>query len=289
MDNEFHIDEVAKIEKIHIQKYIQYLMQRGKYTAVSNPITTKINHPVNRTDYKKVLSITTIANYVRDLKVFFNYLFNEEEVLIKNPVKKIPNIKPERKIKRLISDDDFINVIKQFDVTTFHGYRNYICSELIFDSGIRCSEALNIKVVDLDFRHKSLLVTNPKNKKQRYVFFGLDMSRDLKHWIKFWDRYSDSEWLFPTIRGTKLQVRNFEYALRKAGEKVNVGIHPHLLRNNFAKRYLIAGGDLASLSRLLGHSSPDVTEKAYLDFTDEEIGKRYQQFSPLKNLKSNKN
>ncbi|GGL55610.1 tyrosine-type recombinase/integrase [Sporolactobacillus putidus] len=284
MHNEFQIDEVAKVEKIHIQKYIQYLKQRGKYTAVSNPESEKINHPINRTDYKKELSITTISNYVRDLKVFFNYLFHEEEVLIKNPIKKIPNIKSERKVKRLISDDDFINVMKQFDVTTFHGYRNYTVCLLIFDTGIRIGEALNVMVRDLDFKHKSLLITNPKNKKQRYVFFSLEMLRNLKHWIKFWDRYSDSEWLFPTIRGTKLEERNFEYALRQAGKRANVDVHPHLLRNNYAKRYLLNGGDLASLSQLLGHSSTEVTKSAYLDFTNEEIGQIYQRYSPLSNL-----
>ncbi|MFD2695351.1 tyrosine-type recombinase/integrase [Sporolactobacillus shoreicorticis] len=284
MENEFQIDEVAKVEKIHIQKYIQHLKQRGKYSAVSNPETTKINHPDKRTDYKKELSMTTIANYVRDLKVFFNYLFSEEEVLVRNPVKKIPSIKPERKVKRLISDDDFIKVMNQFDIVTFHGYRNYTVCLLIFDTGVRIGEALNIKVADLDFNHKSLVVTNPKNKKQRYVFFSMAMMKHLKRWIKFWDRYADSEWLFPTKRGTKLEERNFEYALRAAGKKANVPIHPHLLRNNFAKRYLLNGGDLATLSVILGHSSVDVTKKAYLDFSDQEIGQIYQHFSPLSHL-----
>jgi integrase/recombinase XerD len=56
------------------------------------------------------------------------------------------------------------------------------------------------------------------------------------------------------------------------------------LRNNFAKRYLLAGGDIATLSRILGHSSPAMTEKAYLDFSNPELSKIYQQFSPLNSL-----
>ncbi|MFT8316969.1 MAG: tyrosine-type recombinase/integrase [Sporolactobacillus sp.] len=288
LKNEFNISEVEKVEKIHIQKYVQYLKERGKYSAVSNPESVKINHPEKRQDYKKKLSDRTIANYVTYIKIFFKYLFTEEEVLTKNPAKRIPRIKSVRKVKRLISDEDIKKVFSQFDVTTFHGYRNWIISELLFDSGIRIGEALNIKVENIDFRNKSILITNPKNKKQRYTFFSFDMSKDLKRWLQFWDRYTDSEFIFPTRNGKKLEIRNFEYALKKAGERVNVPIHPHLLRNNFAKRYLLAGGDLATLSRILGHSSVDITEKAYLDFSNEELGTRYQQFSPLKKLKNPK-
>ena len=98
------------------------------------------------------------------------------------------------------------------------------------------------------------------------------------------DRYSSSSFMFPTIRGTELEIRNFEKSLRDAGKKVNVSIHPHQLRNNFAKYYLLNGGDWVSLSRILGHSGVEVTQKAYLDFTDEEIGNKYQQHSPLTNL-----
>lgn len=288
LKNEFNITDVEKVQKIHIEKYILYLKERGKYTAVCNPDTTKINHPDKRPDYKKKLSDRTISNYLCYIKLFFNYLFTDEEVLIKNPAKKVPRIRAVRKVKRLISDEDILKVMRQFNVTTFYGYRNFIITELLFDSGIRIGEALNLRVEDLDIKNKSMLLTNPKNKKQRYAFFSQDMSRDLKRWLQYWDRYTDSEWIFPTYQGKQLEIRNYEYALKKAGKSVNVAIHPHLLRNNFAKRYLIAGGDLASLSAILGHSSVEITKTAYLDFSNEELGKRYQQFSPLNHLKSKK-
>ncbi len=66
---------------------------------------------------------------------------------------------------------------------------------------------------------------------------------------------------------------------------MGVSIHPHQLRNNFINYYLVEGnGDFATLSRILGHSSVDVTMKAYLDFTGQEIGRKYQKHSPLNNL-----
>lgn len=65
------------------------------------------------------------------------------------------------------------------------------------------------------------------------------------------DRYSDSTSLFPTSRGTQLSVTNFWATVRKKGRRVGLDIHPHLLRNNFAKYYLIEGnGDLTTVSRI---------------------------------------
>jgi len=80
------------------------------------------------------------------------------------------------------------------------------------------------------------------------VYFSFKLGRELKRWLKYRDRFSDSEYAFPTIRGTKQDIRNFERALRTAGERVGVKIHPHQLRNNFAKFYLLNGGDWVSLS-----------------------------------------
>jgi integrase/recombinase XerD len=109
-------------------------------------------------------------------------------------------VKPQRKVKKLLSDEDFLKVMNQFDITLFTGYRDYTVCLLIFDTGCRIGEALNIKLPDIDFRHRMILITNSKNKKQRYVFYSAEMERHLKRWLKFWDRYTDSDWLFPTTR-----------------------------------------------------------------------------------------
>ena len=94
----------------------------------------------------------------------------------------------------------------------------------------------------------------------------------------------ESGYLFPVKRsGASIQVSNFEtnfkHYLRRA--KLSESISPHCLRNNFAKRCLMSGMDIYTLSKILGHSSVTVTEQAYLDLNDEDIGKRYQNFSPV--------
>lgn len=280
LEQEHNINEVAKIQAGHIRHYIKFLQERGKYT-VNHQEMAAINLPEKRKDFGKKISDTTIANYLRNIKVFFNYLHNIEEEIKKNPCDKVANIKPKRKMKKTLTPEEIKRVLGTFDASTFHGYRNYLITKALLDTGMRIGECLNLKPEHLDFKHKSILIVDPKNKKQRYVYFSHKLSLELKRWMQFKDRYSESVFLFPTIRGTQLQIRNAEKALREAGKKVDVEIQCHQLRNNFAKYYIFNGGDWFTLSRILGHSSVEVTQKAYLDFTDDEVRKKYQMHSPL--------
>ncbi|MFB5576644.1 MULTISPECIES: tyrosine-type recombinase/integrase [Bacillus cereus group] len=284
LERELKITDVDKVKPLHIRTYIKYLRERGKYTFTSNTASEQINYPTRRTDYGKTISETTIANYLRNIKVFFNFLEAEEDI-VKNPVSKIESIKPQRKQKILLSVDEIKKVLYSIDISTFHGLRSYVMIKLILDTGIRAGECCSMQAEDLDIKNKSILITNPKNKKQRYVYFSNIMASDLKRWLKYKDRFSDAEYLFPTIRGTMLNVNNFEASIRSIGKKVGIHFTPHQLRNNFAKYYVLNGGDWFSLSRVLGHSSVEVTQRAYLDFTDDEVKNKYQRHSPLASMK----
>lgn len=199
-------------------------------------------------------------------------------------MEKIDKIKPKRKKKELLSPEDIKLMLSAYDLSKFHEYRTFIQLKLILDTGLRANECCELMPKDIDFKTKSILVRKSKNGHERYVYFGHKMSIDLKRWIKHRDRYSDSDYLFPTSRGTKLNVTNFEATVRRKGKEIGLEVHPHLLRNNFAKYYLLQNGDFATLSRLLGHSEVSTTMKAYLDFSDAEIGRKYQKHSPLNNL-----
>lgn len=279
--SEYQIEDAKQVQSGHIRHYIKYLQVRGKYSVVVKEETKEKNYPDHRKDFGKAISTTTIANYVRNIKVFFNYMYFVERELTRNPVESIENVKVQRKVKKMLSIDDIKRVLGQFDKSAFHGYRNYTITRLLLDTGMRIGECLELMPEQIDFKHKSILVKKTKNGSERYVYFSFKSSNELKSWLKYKDRYSDSPYLFPTTRGTRLEIRNYERALREAGEKVNVAIHPHQLRNNFAKYYILNNGDWFSLCRILGHSSVEVTQKAYLDFTDDEIAKKYQKHSPL--------
>lgn len=280
---ELNIDDAANVKPSHIRQYIKYLRDRGKYTVTASDKALNINYPERREDYKKPISDTTIANYTRNIKVFFNFLLKEREIK-DNPMENIERIKPKRKKKKLLTESELKLFFNSFNLTIFHEYRTWLQLRLILETGCRASECCSLMPEDIDFKTKSILVKNTKNGHERYVYFGHKMSIELKRWMQYRDRFSDSPYLFPTTRGTRLDVTNFEATVRRKGRSVDLEVHPHLLRNNFAKYYLLNFGDFATLSRILGHSDINTTMKAYLDFSDREIGRKYQKHSPLNNL-----
>jgi integrase/recombinase XerD len=72
LQTEFDVTEISKVQSGHIRQYIKYLKERGKYTVVNDDRSREVNHPENRKDYKKQISPSTIATYLRNIKVFFN-------------------------------------------------------------------------------------------------------------------------------------------------------------------------------------------------------------------------
>ena len=98
----------------------------------------------------------------------------------------------------------------------------------------------------------------------------------------------ESDLLFPTQRtNRKIEQGNFERNFREYLKRANINknITPHGLRNNFSRRFLMNGGSIFVLSKILGHSSVAVTEKAYLDLKEEDLRKKYREYSPLGNIK----
>ncbi len=289
LEEKKNIQSTKEVKREDIQQYIIYLQERGKYTIVSNENSLEWNRPHNRNDYSKPIKNGTINNYIRNLKVYFNFM--EDNYIIKNnPVLKIKFIKSQRKKKAFIKDMEFYKLLKCLDTTKYCEYRDYIIIQLVFDTGMRIGETLEIDVttdLDLDNRAINLRADTTKGKAARTVFFSVKMNEELKRWIKFKDRYIESNLLFPVqLRDKPLLVNNFEKNYRKYCERVGIEeCSPHGLRNNFAKRFLMSGGDIYTLSKILGHSSVKVTEECYLDFEDEDIRKCYQRYSPLANLR----
>ncbi|MDD4689720.1 MAG: tyrosine-type recombinase/integrase [Eubacteriales bacterium] len=281
----FHnIDAAEKIQDCHIKEYIKYLQERGKYVVVTNEQSKSINFPQNRKDLNKPVSETTINNYLRNMKVFFNYMYSNHNIRI-NPFQRIKRkLNNDHKPVDFIQDDDFKKLIKSFDMGQFHEYRDSTVIQLLIDTGMRIGECLLIKTEDIDVTRRSIYLQseNTKARKSRMVFYCAEMGKILKQWLQFKDRYRDSDYLFCTNQGKPLTVGNFETNFKGYTNRVRIkNGHPHMLRNNFARRFLLNGGDIYTLSRILGHSSVVVTEKAYLDLDDEDLRINYAPYSPL--------
>lgn len=271
-----------------VLSYIDDIKNRGKYTVLVNSDSHKTNYPNRRRDFRNQVSITTINNYIRNLKAFFNWM--EEENDLKNPMKRIKLFPNKHKPKDFISDEDFNKLISVFDKSYFNEYRDYCIIILLLDTGMRIGECTRILMDDLDLQNCciNLRATETKGKKDRTVFFSTQTQKILKRWINYKDRYTETDYLFCTkANNSPVTISGFESNFKSYIKRAELKetISPHTLRNNFAKRCLMNGMDIYTLSRILGHSSVKVTEQAYLDLTSSDLRNNYVKFSPVANLK----
>lgn len=126
---------------------------------------------------------------------------------------------------------------------------------MIFYTAIRLSGTLNLKLEDVELERRTILIPAEinKGKKDRYVFFSNTIAKILRKWLQYKDRYCDSDYLFPTKNGKIITASNFGRNFRVYANKtkINKPITAHCLRNNFAKKFLLSGGDIFMLSKIL--------------------------------------
>ena len=288
LQKQYEITDAEQIKAIHISDYIRYLQERGKYTVATESKSVQPNYPDRRSDYKRALSKTTINNYIRNMRVFFNFLV-EFDYIDRNPMRKIKQLRNDRRTVDFITDSEFESLIRNMDISKYHEYRDRTIIELLLDSGMRVGECLSIEMQDIDLVKNSITLPweNTKGKKTRTVFFSDEMRKSLKLWIRHKDTFMESEYLFPSTHKRKLSIGCFETNIKRYGERAGVPqVTPKVFRNNFAKRFLMNGGNIFTLSKLLGHSSVQVTEAAYLDLTDDDLRVQYQKYSPIANMRT---
>ena len=286
MEKLYGIKQVEAVRESHIRQYIIDLQSRGKYTFCSTDGDR--NRPQNRRDYQWRISSITINNYLRSLHVFFAWL-EEMEYVPKSPMKRIKALPEERKTREYLEDEEVKRLLQGLDRSYFSEYRDLLVIMLMLDSGTRLGETLSIELKQVDLHDRSVLFPADKTKGRKAwtVYFSEKTAKELRRWIQFKDRYCESDWLFPVKHhGGQLEEtafeRNFRQYIKRTG--ITKRVTPHTMRNNFAKRCLMVGMDIYTLSRLLGHSSVEVREKAYLDLTDEDVRKKYGRFSPIDNI-----
>ena len=285
--DEMGITSPEEVREATFRRYICDMQERGKYTFFSVEESAIGYTPNKRRDFAHPLSVTSINNYIRNLKAFFTWYAKYASQ--PNPVAEVKELKNERKAREYLEDEEIEKLMKSFDRGLYKEHRDSMIIMLLMDTGMRLGECLKIKIEDVDMAERTICLPaeNTKGRQTRFVFFSVTTARSLQRWMRFKDRYSSGAYLFSGKSGLPFEVHSFEsnfkcYLARAGIEKEYT---PHALRNNFAKRCLMNGMDIYTLSRILGHSSVTVTEKAYLDLNDRDLRNRYQNFSPIENMR----
>jgi integrase/recombinase XerD len=200
--DEVNIFTPLKVAAKNIKDYLEFTRTKGKYSYVADSDSLKYNNPSARGDFGKQVSMYTVNNYLRNIKVYFTWLY-DCEVIKTNPVVQIKAYKHSRKPKKEIKDIDFNKVLKSLDLTSYAEYRDYVILHFLMDSGMRIGETLNLKTNDVLIDKKAIFIPTEitKGRKDRYVFFSTIMQNILKKWIDYKERYFESEYLFTSSRG----------------------------------------------------------------------------------------
>lgn len=233
-------------------------------------------------------------NYINDLikvyKTLFKYLYDEgyTETLI---TEKIKNVKKEKVIIRTFTNDNIKDMISYYKGNDFLSIRNKTILIILFDTGIRLSELLNLK--EKDIKDDYIVIVNGKGGKDRVVPKSPFISKWLfKYMIvrkeKFIDRNLDDKELFLSKNCKRLSSEMVERIIKDAGKYANVSkdvrVSPHTCRHTYAQMQLMNGLDIYSLSRILGHESISVTQTYLNGIRDERVLMQGNKTSPLMHL-----
>lgn len=227
----------------------------------------------------------TIAHYITVLKEFFKFL-EREEIIEKNPTLYLVQPRLKKTLPNVLSEEEIFKIL-DIPLNNKYDYRNKAMIELMYSSGLRISELIEVKVHDINLDEATIKVMG-KGAKERILPLG-DYAI---HYIKVYlENYRSSllkkernDYLFLNSRGTKLTRQAFFKTLKEIAIKkdIKTDFSPHTLRHSFATHLLKHGADLRSIQELLGHSSLSTTQ-IYTHIVDEQIKNDYENAHPHAN------
>ncbi len=228
------------------------------------------------------LNELSISRSISCIKSFYKYL-NIEKIIDNNPSdslylpkvrKKLPNILSEEEVDKLLN----INLVDCFS------YRNKAMLEVLYATGLRVSELVNLKMENIDFE-QDIIRTFGKGNKERVIPIGEYARYYLNLYLKEHRnqmlKHGNNEYVFLNNHGKNMTRQGFFKIIKAiANEKgINKEISPHVLRHSFASHLLKHGADLRTIQELLGHSNVSTTQ-IYTHISNEELKENYKNYHP---------
>ena len=228
------------------------------------------------------LSANTISAYVRTLKVFSKWLLEEgyakTDIFARLKIPKVPDT-----IIEVLTDEEIRRLVDCINPTSLIGSRLYAIILLLLDTGIRASELCTLTLANTDLDDGSIKVMG-KGKKEREIYFSASTKKAIHRYLTIYRPESDCLNLFLSDDGTALTYNGLRQIVLRL--RVRAGLpklHAHTFRHTFSVKFLLNGGDIMTLKRMLGHC--DLTTTAlYLKIADKDVQNQHTKFSPVDRL-----
>ncbi len=194
------------------------------------------------------------------------------------PLVKVTYPKKEKKLPKFLYYNDLLEIINESSKDK-DGIRDRLIIEMLYATGVRVSELINIKLSDIDFNNKRIIVCG-KGNKERIVYYGDYAEEVLLKYLKTHIR-KDNNYLFLNSKGEQITDGGIRYIIDNIMKKLSIKVHvtPHVLRHTFATDMLNNGCDIKVVQELLGHSSLKATE-IYTHVTNEHLKEVYYKCFP---------
>lgn len=213
----------------------------------------------------------TVDNVRRNISSFFSWL-EEENHILKSPMKRIHKIKTNQQVKDIITDEE---IEKLRDGCSCN--RDLAMVDLLYSTGIRVGELVNLNIADIDFEAREGVVFG-KGGKERKVYFDAKAKLHLQAYLE--GRTDDNPALFVTLDSPheRLKISGVEIRMRELGRRINLmRIHPHKFRRTMATRAIDKGMPIEQVQRILGHSQIDTTMQ-YAMVNQSNVKTSHQRF-----------
>ena len=231
----------------HLLRYIE--------TSIRKITTEEIRKYLS--DYQKLnnCSKVTVDNIRRNISSFFSWL-EEEDYILKSPMRRIHKIKTKTPVKEIISDESIEKLRDGCDQL-----RDLAIIDLLYSTGIRVGELVNLDRNDINFEERECVVFG-KGEKERRVYFDAKAKLHIQNYLD--SRIDDNPALFVTLDYpySRLKISGVEIRLRNLGRTLKIErIHPHKFRRTMATRAIDKGMPIEQVQKILGHSQIDTTMK----------------------------
>lgn len=217
----------------------------------------------------------TINAYLRDLITTLHFLMRDGYM----QEFKMKSIKVDKHNVKTYTDNELILLLEKPNIKkcSFTEYQSWVMTNFLFTTGVRQRSLMHIKICDLDFDNNMVNITVTKNRKPLLIPLNKTMINILKEYLKYRQYKSTDDYLFCNVFGQQLVKSTcyhmlYEYNKRRGVE--TTGIHRY--RHTFAKQWIINGGNVVTLSRLLGHSNLSITQN-YINLLVSDLSKQVEE------------
>lgn len=233
---------------------------------------------------EKGLAAATIARKLAAIKAFYRFM-TAEGYMDANPAEVVEAGTKGIKLPRVLSEDEVVRLLNQPDITTAEGFRDRTMLEVLYATGMRVSELINLTLERVDLNMKYIIAFG-KGSKERIVPLGSVAAEFLQRYLekvrpKLTHAGRNTNIVFLAFGGHELTRQRFWQIIRAYGRKANINkaLTPHILRHSFATHLLDNGADLRSVQELLGHSDISTTQ-IYTHLTNKRLRDIYAKAHP---------